>query len=177
MRPLIALSIALVGCADAPTVPSEGDLASTLRAFSPPAEVHGCSDIFVYAATPNDTKVLEIMVSDGLALEAARDDIVIERTYTLPDPAVSVVAKWGTDLTLNHCDDVWFGNPTVVGEAEAWAGTVTVVIEPIGVYQPWDHTGYATITLDQVTFDNPQTGAPLEIEMTLADVVVGWYPG
>lgn len=178
MRTITMLSlITAAGCAPSVETFEADELAETLRLVQAPAVVQGCSDLFVYAATANDTRVLEITMSDGLAADAAEDGNPIERTYTLPDPAVTITAVWGSDLTINHCDDVWFGTPTVDGARVAESGTLTVRVEPTGVFEPWDHSGHATLWLEDVSFGTSQTGAPIDIDLELTDVLVGWYPG
>jgi len=182
LTPLVAFVVlsTLSGCAETPAPDASGfdaELKTTLRAVATPPVLSGCGDVFVYGATSDDRRVIEVTIDDELAYTAAASFEVLEASYTLPDPRVSIVAKWGEGLTRNHCDDHWTGHPTVVGEVEAIAGQVSILIEPTGVFEPWEHSGRATIQLDHTIFESPMTGQEYTIDLELPDVMVGWYPG
>jgi hypothetical protein len=175
---LVAVGCGTEGVGVAPgALQGADELGQTLRAVQPPPVVFGCSDVVVVASNTANTRALIVSVLDGLAEDAARTGLPVSATYTLPHPDVQIVAQWGHDVTDLRCTDV--GMPVVIdGEAPAVSGTLTIDVVPDGVYLPWDHSGEATLWLEDVVLENQATGDQRTLTtLELAGVGVGWYPG
>ena len=67
----------------------------------------------------DDSKAIFVAIGGQLAAEATLTGQPVEVSFTLPHPDVQILAQWGTDLTINECNDVFMGEPVVNGEAFA----------------------------------------------------------
>jgi hypothetical protein len=172
--PLALLAAACAGSADA-SLDARSGLPATARAMISPAVVDGCGDVFVYAASADESKALFVVFRGELAAEATQTQQTVERSYTLPHPDIDVYAQWGSELTVDTCTDVFTGAPVVNGEATAIDGTVHLTLEPTGPYQPWDMPSHATVELDGVSLQAP--GGRIRSLSTTLEAAVGWLPG
>lgn len=155
--------------------PDADQLERALTALQPPV-VAGCSDIRVFGSSANDRYAVLLSVS-GAYIEQAYDGGDIELAFELPHPDVDLVVQWGSDLTINECNDVFLGTPVVNGEAVAVEGTVHVDLELLlTTPQPWDMSADATIFLEDVVFQT-ESGAERTRSIDLGTTAVGWLPG
>lgn len=175
LAPLVLLS---AGC-DTPTAeapdPDADQLERALTVLQPPV-VAGCSDIRVYGSSTNDRYAVLLSVS-GAYIEQAYDGGATELEFVLPHPDIDLVVQWGSDLTINECNDVFLGTPVVNGEAVAVEGTVHVDLDLLlTTPQPWDMSADATITMEDVVFQT-ESGAERTWSIDLGTTAVGWLPG
>lgn len=175
MRRIAFLSVLLAACAPDGAEPSAAGPMPATRVLASLPVVGGCSDVFAYAATADDTKAFFVHVDGAYAADASQSGQPVDVTFVLPHPDVTITARWGTDLTINECNDVFLGQPVVDGEAAAVAGTLHMTLEPLGPYQPWDMSNDAVFELDGIVFED-DSGRRRVLTTTL-ETVVGWLPG
>lgn len=142
----------------------------------------GCGDMSVYAANGDDTIALRLHV-EGIVAEAHAAGTPIERSYAADDPALGLEIVFGSQLTVQDCNDAPVGEPDV---QEHWVpsasegdgpGEVTITVTPDGP----DNEGHADVTItnlviardDADVLDPPITAPSIQ----LFDVYVGWLPG
>ncbi len=175
----LTLLAPLLALACAPTEGADVDAASldaAARVLPSLAVVGGCSDVFAYGASADDTKAIFVHIDGGYAAEASQTGQPLQLSFTLPHPEVTVTAQWGDDLTINECNDVMMGQPFVQGEAVGVSGTVHLTLDPLGPYYPWDMSNHAVIELDGLRLEDPDTGRQRSLSTTL-ETTVGWLPG
>jgi len=181
LAPLVLFAIAC----DAQPDPDQGltaqehdgaQLERALTALLQPPAVGGCGDIHVYAGSTSDGHAMFLDVS-GAYIEDAYAGGALELEFVLPHPDVELVVQWGTDLTINECDDVMMGTPVVNGEATAVEGLVLVDLELLLAKPlPWDMSSLATIRMEDVVFETA-SGAQRTWSIDLGSMSVGWMPG
>ncbi len=151
-------------------------LERALTALLQPPAVGGCGDIHVYAGSTSDRHAMLLDVS-GATIEEAYAGGALELEFVLPHPDIHLVVQWGTDLTINECDDVMMGTPVVNGEAAAVEGVVLIDLELLLAKPlPWDMSSQATIRMEDVVFETA-SGAQRTWSIDLGSTSVGWLPG
>lgn len=159
----------LAACLPSPLDP---DVESTLD----PAGA-GCGDTYVYTSDADDAVALFFEV-DARADEVCDGDAPLTTTYTLPDPAVSLVLQQGAHLTAGECLDY---DPDVAVSVdrtwEAISGTATLVRTARDGFpcEAGDSLYDATLTLTEVVFSDGD--AQVTIEAFSVTAQVGWYAG
>ncbi len=175
---LAPVALFAVGCDTPDAEAPDGDADQLERALTmlQPPVVDGCSDIHVYGASANDRYAVLLSVS-GAYIEQAYDGGDTELSFVLPHPDVELVVQWGSDLTINECNDVVIRTPVVNGEAVAVEGTVNIDLDLLlTTPEPWDMSADATITLEDVVFQT-ESGAERTRSIDLGTTAVGWLPG
>jgi hypothetical protein len=178
-----ALAVLAAACAPQPVDPGLSEqgqdaveLQRTLAALVSPPLVAGCSDLHVYASNASDGRALFLTVSGGV-IEDAYDGGDTHLELALPHPDVALTVQWGSDLTINECNDVVLGTPVIDGEASAISGMVVIDLDLLATQpQPWDMSADATIILEDVVFETA-TGAQRTWSVDLGTTYVGWLPG
>ena len=141
-------------------------------------DAQGCGDYFVYTANTEDTNALFV---SGVALAQQAHDAgeVITMTYTLPNDALSILARTGSDLTEEACNDAPTVDATIDWVYTASSGTATVTMTPTG--EPTAHGGYPANV--EIIFENVEliedTGVQTTviIETLILTAGIGWLPG
>ncbi len=173
---VIPVLLLVVGCAETGSSSVESELDATLRALGAGVEVFGCADVEVVAANSADSRGLVVRVDDDIAADALLAGATVGAEYTLPDPAVEITAMWGSDVTIDHCNDVSYGT-VVDGEASAISGVLSIEVVPDGFGTELMPTGRAKLLLEDVVFETT-AGEQRDLdELELSDVYVGWLPG
>jgi len=137
------------------------------------SEASGCSDMTVYAHDAADERAVVLSIDQGLVADAVASGMPLHAELPVTDPSVTLEARAGIMVTTNECNDVILPDEQI---DETWvpsAGMVIVDIVPDAM-----DTGTATVELVDVVLHRTQPGpASITIDLTMADVYVGWLPG
>lgn len=136
----------------------------------------GCSDLYVHAQNPQDTRGLVLSVSGELVDAVVTSGEAASTELDITDPSVSFRVETGVAVTELECNDAITMKPVIDETWSATAGTLTIDLAPDG-----NGNAIADITLTDVTIERtaPAGGAtPIEIpSYVFTDVLVGWLPG
>jgi hypothetical protein len=155
-----------------PTPPSSGRI-FTQADFT---KSGGCGNVFMWAATEDETFAVTMQWNVGQPGEAREFD----ETVSLPDAEVQISLQTGTMLSQGFCTDI-LGMPghRVDGDAPAVSGTVRLNLDPNDGGEPFS-TSLADLTLDNILFDivfGTETEQWRVEGLVLEDILVGWLAG
>ncbi|MEO0600597.1 MAG: hypothetical protein AAF211_04120 [Myxococcota bacterium] len=197
MRHLI-ISLFVVGCTPEPepagpgTIPARETSPESLPPPVPPTELEitvalvddplafktSCGDLLASVSETDGDRVLFVEIDDQIAYDAWSEGDVVERSYVLPHPSVTLRAEWGEYAAeARGCDDVLEGKPVVVGSANAVEGTVHVAVDPDPTGNESEPRGTAVIRFDSVSLEQSDGTSADLVDTELTDLFVGWYPG
>ena len=137
------------------------------------SEAGGCSDMVVYGYDAADTQAVLLVVDDGLVADAVASGMPVHAEYEATDPALTLEARAGQQVTAGECQDVPVPGVQVDETWRPTAGTVIVDVVPSG------SEGVATVEFVDLVLEREQPGpGPLTVpSLIIADVLVGWFPG
>lgn len=145
--------------------------------------IGGCSDYFVYAHNETDTATIQISGS-GLAQEAHSNGEPLSISYTInpytDDIQPFLVFQQGQNLNHISCNDaIEIGmEPVVQQQWLAMSGSVSITVTPNGESTPWgEYPAQIDISLENITFTNPESGASFVLESLSLSTFIGWMPG
>lgn len=170
----LLLALAGVACATTPGPPRDQLLG--------PAELSragGCSDVFLYATSADDTVAVTVNWPDAASRAQAEGES--SEQVALPHTDVRVVLQFGRFLSEGFCTDVVMPDrPQLLAEVPASSGDaeLRVVAEPGA--EPFFPLGTARLVLRGLVFEVPVANG-VEIwrieSLELRNVQVGWFPG
>jgi hypothetical protein len=136
--------------------------------------IGGCGDVEVYAHDAADERGIVIQyLGQGLVADAAASGMPGHVELSATDPALVVEGRAGFFVTIAECNGV---SGTEVDIKESWlpaAGTVIIDVFPLE-----GEIAHATVQLVDVELHRVQPGpAPIVVNATFSDVLVGWLPG
>lgn len=136
-------------------------------------QASGCIDMLVFARDAADERGLVLRVDQGLVDETVATGMPVHVELSATDPTVTLEGRAGFYVTEAECNDAIGNDPDV---KELWlptAGTVIVDLQPTG-----GGLATATVQLVDVELHRQQPGpAPLTVNVTWTDVIVGGIPG
>ena len=137
----------------------------------------GCSDVFMYAANPDDTLVMSFYAEGGAtAAHEAGETLDIVYDLTSEDARVSVV--YGENVSHEHCNDAFWLEVVERKVFVPTAGEVNLRITPVSDAPegPDSLLSDATLYFSNVVLESPD-GETAEIEQFTFQAGVGWLPG
>lgn len=135
--------------------------------------ISGCADVLVFAHDAADERGLRVYIDQGLVAAAIASGEPVHAELSATDPAVELEGRAGFSVTAIECNDVIEPGIDIKENWLPSAGTVIIDVTPTDFDQ-----ATATVQLVDVVLHRAQPGpAPIVVNMTFSDVIVGWLPG